>query len=236
MIGIYKITNKINNKVYIGQSVQVNYRIKQHFRDAFNRNVHTYEYPLYRAIRKHGTENFNYEILEEVELEELTSREQYWIDYYNSIANGYNQVPAEEGRRYDNSNFAVLTMVEVEEISDLLKNTNLLMSYIAEQYGVSGSAIEDINKGRNWARNIEYPIRQNARSISRRGEYQNTAVLTAEDVYSIRKRYVNETVPEIFEDFKHKISFSGFKKVCYGATWKHIPCYKKRLKQWVYPK
>lgn len=235
MIGIYKITNKTNNKVYIGQSVNIEYRTKSHLRNAFNENTHTYEYPLSRAIRKYGKESFEIEVLEETELENLTEREQYWIDYYNSIKEGYNQIPAEDAKRYENSNFAILTNSEVEEITKLLKDTDLLMSYIAEQYGVTGSAIEDINKGKNWARDIDYPIRKNAKSVAHRGEYHNRAVLTKEDVYTIRKRYVHETLPEIYEDFKEKISFSGFKKVCYGVTWKHIPSYKKRRKEWVYP-
>ena len=236
MIGIYRIVNKTNQKSYIGQSVNIKMRLGQHFRNAYNSNTHTYNYPVSRAIRKYGKENFDFEILEICDLENLTTKEQYWIDYYDAINNGYNQENATNGKRYENSNFAVLTMNEVEQITDLLKNTNLLMSYIAEEFNMSGTAIEDINKGSTWARDIDYPIRKNARSMSHQGEYQNTAVLTSEDVLTIRRRYVSETLPEIFEDYKEKISFSGFKKVCYGVTWKHIPCYKKRENIWVYPK
>lgn len=236
MIGIYKITNLTNGNSYIGQSIDIEQRLKQHFRNAFNTHTHTFHYPLSRAIRKYGVDNFKTEILENTSVEELTLKEQYWIDYYNTLTKGYNQHPAENAHRYENSNFAVLTNSQIEIITDLLKNTNLLMSYIAEQFGVSGSTIEDINKGRRWAREIDYPIRTKAKSMAHQGEYQNTAVLTSEDVYSIRNRYVNETLDEIFVDYSNKISFSGFKKVCYGVTWKHIPCYKKREKIWVFPK
>lgn len=235
MIGIYRILNNSNQKSYIGQSVNIDMRISQHFRNAFNPNTHTYNYPLSRAIRKYGKENFSTEILELCTLEELTTKEEFWIQNFNTLENGYNQEHAENAKRYQDSNFAVLTNEQVEQITDLLRNTNLLMSYIGEEFGVSGSAIEDINKGRRWPRELSYPIRKNAKSVSHQGEYQNTAVLTSEDVWSIRRRYVNETLPEIFEDYKHKIAFSGFKKVCYGVTWKHIPCYKKREKIWVYP-
>jgi group I intron endonuclease len=236
MIGIYRIINKTNQKSYVGQSINIELRLNQHFRNAFNQNTHTYEYPLSRAIRKYGKDNFETIVLEECDLNTITDREQYWIEYYNTIEDGYNQEPAIGAKRYEDSNFAILTNNEVAQIIDLLKNTNLLMSYIAEEFGVSGSAIEDINKGRRWTQDLDYPIRKSAKSIAHQGEYQNTAILTSEDVLSIRRRYEYESLPEIFEDYKNKISFSGFKKVCYGVTWKHIPCYKKREKIWVYPK
>lgn len=81
------------------------------------------------------------------------------------------------------------------------------MSAIAEHYEVSGSCIEDINKGRRWTKdNISYPIRKNSKSLAHQGENQNTAVLTEEDVFNIRRRYVHEEINSIFEDYKHKIS------------------------------
>ena len=50
---IYKITNLINEKIYIGQSVNFKERIRLHRETAFNKNTHSYDYPLYRSIRKH---------------------------------------------------------------------------------------------------------------------------------------------------------------------------------------
>ena len=52
MIGIYKITNKVNGKVYIGQSDNIERRWKNHKKDAFWSNGHVYNYPLNRAMRK----------------------------------------------------------------------------------------------------------------------------------------------------------------------------------------
>ena len=102
-------------------------------------------------------------------------------------------------------------------------------------FHVSGSCIEDINKGRRRRKpDKDYPIRKAAKSVSHRGEKQNGAILTEKDVMEIRNRYVNETLEEIYEDYKDRMSYSGFKNVCYGVTWKHLPCYKKREKKWVY--
>ena len=237
MIGIYKITNKTNNKIYIGQSTNIEKRWGEHKRNAFNSNTHTYHYPLYLAIRKYGLDSFVFEIIEECSTENLTTQDQYWMDYYHSLDGnyGYNLVPAENAKRGEHCNWAVLTDFQVEQIENLLQRTTIPMSQIAEMYQVSGSCIEDINKGRRRTKdNLQYPLRINTRSISHRGELQNTAVLSEDDVIEVRNRYVNEELQNIYEDYKNRISFSGFKKMIYGATWKHLPCYKKREKKWIF--
>lgn len=93
---IYKITNNINGKKYVGQHCGTSdSRWKQHLAEAMNQEN---PYPLYRAIRKYGMENFTYEVLEEVPLElgqkQLDLREIFHIHNENSfIGNkkGYNQ-------------------------------------------------------------------------------------------------------------------------------------------------
>lgn len=77
---IYKATNLVNNKMYIGLTRNsINKRKSQHFYNKSNR-------PFHVAIREFGKENFIFEILEEVNEEEasLEEREVYWIDYFNS--------------------------------------------------------------------------------------------------------------------------------------------------------
>jgi group I intron endonuclease len=61
---IYCFTNLINNKKYIGQSIREdNTRYNNHIYDSKHEKSSGYEYPLHRAIRKYGIENFKYEIL-----------------------------------------------------------------------------------------------------------------------------------------------------------------------------
>lgn len=74
MIGIYKITNKINGKKYIGQSKNIERRFKDHKLYKRERNI-----PLKRALEKYGVVNFNYEVIELCQLEELDEKEVYWI-------------------------------------------------------------------------------------------------------------------------------------------------------------
>lgn len=85
--GIYKIENKINGKIYIGQSIEIERRWQKHLSASDDFIVH-------QAIRKYGKENFIFSILEECELIDLNEKENYWINFYQSIVpNGYNMIP-----------------------------------------------------------------------------------------------------------------------------------------------
>lgn len=96
MIGIYKITNKINNKCYIGQSVDIKIRWLQHIYEGKKNNP---QGKLYRAIFNEGIDNFSFEVLEECPLNEkiLNEKEKYWIKYYNSFEEGYNSTKGGQG-------------------------------------------------------------------------------------------------------------------------------------------
>lgn len=99
MIGIYKITNIINGKVYIGQSVDINKRLIRHrCNGSANRNYVPQSH-LYRAMHKYGIDKFRFEVLEECPKSELNSRERYYINKYNSTNArfGYNESPGGEG-------------------------------------------------------------------------------------------------------------------------------------------
>ena len=90
MIGIYKITNLQNNKVYIGQAVDIKRRWCEHESHSFSPKHLSYNYAIHCAIRKYGVKNFSFEVLEECEENQLNEREIYWINKYNSKIDGYN--------------------------------------------------------------------------------------------------------------------------------------------------
>ena len=92
---IYKITNTVNGKVYIGQSVRdVQHRFLRHMNDALNNIKDTH---FCRAIRKYGKDAFVFETIDVAEnQQELCEKEQYWIQYYDSVNKGYNETDAIE--------------------------------------------------------------------------------------------------------------------------------------------
>lgn len=74
--GVYRITNLVNGKCYIGSAINLVKRKESHFRKSTN--IH-----LFYAINKYGKENFLWEVLEECSKENLIEQEQFWIDQYN---------------------------------------------------------------------------------------------------------------------------------------------------------
>ena len=94
---VYKITNKVNNKVYIGiTSKGISARWKEHIYSA----EHGCPFKLHNAIRKYGKENFSIELIDFCNSwEELTEKEQYYISEYKSLQDeyGYNMTEGRDG-------------------------------------------------------------------------------------------------------------------------------------------
>lgn len=118
MIGIYKITNIVNNKCYIGQSNNVEKRIQQH-KDMLNNNCHNAH--LQASYNKYGIENFTFELIEECPVSDLCKRERYWISFYRSNESeyGYNLTSGGENEPGWQQNSEVK-----EKISTALKKNN----------------------------------------------------------------------------------------------------------------
>lgn len=159
--GIYKITNKTNGKVYIGQSRIIEKRWYNHIHDATNSNKKAFESLLGRAIRKHGVDKFSFEILEECPVEKLNEREIYWIAEYDATNQdiGYNILAG--GNQESTTTYSDET---VKLIIQLLREGELSQNEIAEETGVSRTTVSGINLGyfRNNP-NIRYPIKDYVR-------------------------------------------------------------------------
>lgn len=91
MCGIYKITNNINGKIYIGQSINIQQRWSQHKWEYKKEGRLEYNSILHKAFRKYGIENFSFEIVEKCSPDLLDKKEKYWISLMNTLQpNGYN--------------------------------------------------------------------------------------------------------------------------------------------------
>ena len=160
MIGIYKITNLINGKSYIGQSITIEKRIDEHYNEAFDPKDDEYNSLLHKAIRKYGKEQFYDEVLEECLKEDLNTKEKYYISHYNTCVIkggiGYN---LDEGG--NSGHIWKLTEEDLKSIIDLLQNTDQRQKDIAYLFNISVKMVSDINVGR-WRRQpyLKYPIRE----------------------------------------------------------------------------
>lgn len=122
IIEIYKITNKINGKVYIGQTIRpVEYRFNRHINDAMHNILNTH---FARAIRKYGPDQWQFEVIDNAETqEELNQKEQYWIRYYNSVEEGYNETDAIT--KCGGNTYQSKTEQEMEEIKEKIRQAKL---------------------------------------------------------------------------------------------------------------
>lgn len=116
---IYIIKNKINNKVYIGQTIHtIETRFLNH--KAASKIEDT---KFYRAIRKYGFENFYIELIEEVSEELLDEREIYWIKNFDSYFNGYNSTLGGCGHREIDYEKIYTLWKEGRAVSEIAKET-----------------------------------------------------------------------------------------------------------------
>ena len=88
-ITIYKITNLINQKSYIGRTIDFESRMYRHKTRAFNNNSKEYNYPLYLAIRKYGLDKFQFQKLLICSLDFAQYYENSLIIYYKSNHKNY---------------------------------------------------------------------------------------------------------------------------------------------------
>lgn len=121
-VWIYKITNIVNGKVYIGQTIRpIEDRFHRHINDAMSNRLNTH---FARAIRKYGPDNFKIEVIDSsTSQKELTEKEQYWIRYYNSVENGYNETDAKD--KCGGNTYQSKTPEEMCIIKDKLRKTKL---------------------------------------------------------------------------------------------------------------
>ena len=93
MIGIYKITNLITKKIYIGQSVDIERRWKQHIESSKNPTNSSYYNQLYTDFRYYGINNFSFEVLETIDKKDkklLNELELKYMKKFDTLKSGYN--------------------------------------------------------------------------------------------------------------------------------------------------
>lgn len=140
MIGrIYKITNLINGKIYIGQTIQtIKERWYRHISNAKSLSSQERNMVIKRAIRKYGKENFTIELIEECEDKNLDEREIYYIKYYDSYINGYNSTL---GGKQNCTKFNSKVQKDLNIIKELYLE-GFSLKEIAKEYNVDKATIK----------------------------------------------------------------------------------------------
>jgi group I intron endonuclease len=209
MAYIYKITNNINGKVYIGKTENTNpeKRWEEHKKDYQRRDYE--KRPLYSAMNKYGINNFIFEILEETNTPE--DREIEYIKQYNSYvgfenSNGYNATLGGDGKKYIDETAVISLYLEKERIS---------MAEVAKELGIHSDTVAKILKNNNI-------------------EIKSTTITRGYGIYQIDKETNNiihvfvstrEAARELGNPrYRQHIEevCKGLRKSAYGYKWKYV--------------
>ena len=206
---IYKITNLVNNKTYVGKtSSSIEERFKEHIRDS--RKERCEKRPLYDAFNKYGVENFFIEEIEEVENDEIASeREIYWINFLRSYigfedSNGYNATLGGDSKRYYN----------YEELSKAYLELGTVKA-VMDKYNCDAKTIRAACRENN----IEIKIAPNQKQIKRidkdgNEEFYNSVVEAS--------KYIPNKEPETARKNISRALNKGNGSIAYGFRWEQI--------------
>ena len=234
MIGIYKIENLNDGKIYIGQSNDIARRFYEHMTKGVSSRI-----PVDEIIQKEGAASFSYEILEECSIEDLNEMEKKWIKFYRSNEYGYNKneggLTVLIGSHNPNSKLTEQDVIKIRQAY----NNHLKQKDVYEEYKdiISFGYFQNVWQGRSWAHimpevftkeNKEYYIYQNSN-----GGNGASAQFSDEEVIKIRERYVNESAKQIYEDYKNRVSNQTYQAMLWGRRYKTLPIYKKKEKKWI---
>ena len=204
MAKIYKITNTLNDKVYIGNTDRdLANRFREHCKKS---NITKFENrPMYSDMNKYGVDNFSIELIEEVNNTDRYEREKYWINYYDTFNNGYNSTKGGLGRFTTNIN----------DIEILWKK---------------GYTIKEIHSMTGYgAKNISKILRKN--SIATHEEIKDRANIAREKIVAQIDEYDNvvEIYKSMFDIFHDKTKIAhiidvckGKRKTAYGYKWVYL--------------
>lgn len=204
---IYKITNLINNKVYIGKTeISILGRWKDHCKAAENPSDKDYDLYFHRAIRKYGKDNFTIEEIDTSEdSEELKKKEKYWIAYYNSYEKGYNSTLGGDGQCKYN----------YDDIVNYYLNNNFSITETCKHFKIYDQVVYSALKSKN----IDY--KQLSSQVFNRTKHNKKILL-------VEKNIIFNSMKEIDDYFGKQVHgnirrcLNGVTKKAYGYTWKEI--------------
>ena len=209
---IYKITNDINDKVYIGKTeFNIEKRFQEHCRDALkDRNE---KRPLYNAMNKYGIEHFKIEEIEQCN--DIENIEKYCIEYYDSYNNGYNATLGGDEKTLINYDLVVEKFkkgMTITEISNELHHDIGQLSKILKVKGITSEEIKDQSKTqRKSLIMLDKKTLQEIKSF-------NSVAEAAQ--YCIDNQLSKDTINGISAHISQ--CCNGIRKTAYKYKWKYI--------------
>lgn len=141
MAYIYKITNKLNGKIYIGKTeCTIAKRWKEHLNKI---DDYAGKRPLYSALKKYGIENFLIEEVEKCDSQIINDREKYWIAFYDSYENGYNATLGGDGKCTCNHSIIYSLWDEGKTITEICSITGYGREAVAKALDVYNISIKE---------------------------------------------------------------------------------------------
>lgn len=243
---VYLITNKLNNKFYIGKTRYLNLRWSQHKCNAFTKRKIS---PLYTAFRKYGLENFKMTVLKQCNSDqEAYELERVLISLFKSNIRsiGYNLSKGGEGsggfkvsqknkEKYKNlysgekSHRSKLTNLEVENMINDYLSGNFTSKELANKYKINKNHVTRILNGYHYKdvnvkidkETMQYLSNKNRIKNLARGEKNKSSKLTENDVRLIRKLHDEKyTVNYIAKKFN--ITITNVYYIIQKKTWTHV--------------
>lgn len=232
MRGIYAIRNKVNGKKYIGRSTDVEGRWSNHKRE-LKRDDHKNDH-LQNAWKKYGEENFTFELIEEVNKEDLRKREQEFLDNYRLTRNWdrlYNTNKSAEGAmsgrnhpRYGtcHSKTAIKKIREAnlgkthsEEAKENMRQAQLGRTHPEEVK----KKISEAQKGKELSKETKRKMKESA---DHKGEKNSKSKLNKGQVKEIRRRYEKGDITQEELAKEYPVSRSGINAILNRHSWNHI--------------
>lgn len=183
---IYCYVNKINQHKYVGQTNNLQRRIREHKSCAFNPNASSYNDLIHCKIREYGIENFDIEILEKLyydDIEKVNEREKFWVkekESYCGWGKGYNMDLGGGKRAYS----SILSNDQLQGIKQDIKN-GIPYFDIERKYNISTSFISSINNGVYFKDdNEKYPL---YKYYKQKEDYDELIDLLLNSTYSLNK-------------------------------------------------
>lgn len=197
---IYKISNDINNHLYIGKTGRtIQDRFNEHLRNSKKEYKNR---PLYDAMNKYGVEHFYIEKIDECETDkEASEKEIYWISYYNTYKKGYNATLGGDGTAYLNLN--------EEEVIEKYKELKSKRS-VGRYFNVDEKTIRNILK------------KHNVKTIPRK--QQKIVMIKDQKIIKIFNEVKNANkylgINEKSTNIYHVLNNN--RKTAYGYEWKYL--------------